>query len=347
MSLRNRIGNALLGGLATLACVGPALADDSEIYTNASTSAAAVRPNILFIVDTSGSMETKDVFNERAVYQKDTTYATSGNCNSDRIFFRVEGDELPTCDSDNYILADDTNQNCQKLVNGITGIAGRWTGKAAAYDTTSQIWRDLQPKGLSEFVECAADSGVHGQNSMPTTKTYAHNGDNTSPWANDASASIDWIQRKTYTFYSSNWLNWHRVTPQDQNLSRLTAVQQSVIEMASSIDGVNLGLMRYSDNDPSTDSDSSAQGGYVAAAVDDIDTSRENIISTVNAYTPKGFTPLAETLYEAIRYYSGKNVDYGNTSQPGKSVAASRTDGTDTGTTYKSPIIGQCQRYSE
>ena len=341
-TLRKRISGVLIGALFTLAGAGPALADDTEIYnTSASTP---VNPNILFIVDTSGSMGTNDVFNDRKPYNSGTNYTTADNCTAGRIFFRAEGEAQPDCKSTNYILASTTTNNCKLMTDAVAGISGRWTGKVGQFDNTAQIWRDLQPSGTSESIECGAESGKHGSTASPTPNVYARNGDKNNKWTSTASASIDWTQRKTYTFYGSNYLNWYRTTPADQTLSRITAVKQAVIDMASSVDGVNLGLMRYSNNDPTGSSDTSASGGYVAAAVADIDKNRSNIISTVNSYSASGYTPLSETLWEAYRYYTGGAVDFGAASKPGVSVAASRVNGDINSTNYQSPMIGQCQK---
>jgi len=345
LTLRNRIGGVLAGALVTFSCVAPALADDSEIYTSASTN--NVQPNILFIVDTSGSMGETDVPDERKPYnyQKSGGYATADNCTSGRIFFRADGDPMPDCKSENYILADTSKNNCLLMTNATSfanGISGRWTGKAAQYDQTNQIWRDLQPKGTSDAIECAAESGKHGATADPTGKPYARNGDKNNKWSSNSAASIDWSQRKTYTFYSSNWLNWRREEKETSTLSRLTAVKQSVIDMASSIDGVNLGLMRYSNNGAS--GEYAASGGYVAAPVIDVEKNRAAIISSVNSYAADGYTPLAETLWEAYSYFGGKAVDFGASSKPGTSVGSARVGGSDTATSYQSPIIGQCQK---
>ena len=50
--------SATLAGLAlAIICTTPALADDSEVFTSTTyVNSKGVRPNILFIVDTSGSM---------------------------------------------------------------------------------------------------------------------------------------------------------------------------------------------------------------------------------------------------------------------------------------------------
>jgi len=348
LPLRNRLGATLIGSLFAITCGVPALADDSEIYVNSNTSQTAARPNILFVVDTSTSMTERDVTGERRLYDRNHTWGTQGNCKNGNIFFRAEGDPIPDCSSTNFIVDSNNWNMCSKMITAVRGVSGRWTGKVAQYDETNQIWRDLQPAtgtppaGVNQYIECAADDGVHGSNASPTQAVHARNGDRTKRWSNDASTTIDWNQRKTYTFYSSNWLNWRRLEPEDKTLSRMDAVKQSVIDMVSSVDGVNLGLMRYSYNREGGERD--ASGGYVAAPVADITANRADLISKVNGFTADGYTPLAETMWEAAQYYRGRKVDFGANSKPEKSISTSWTGPNINSATYKSPIIGQCQK---
>ena len=53
--------------------VSPVLADDTEIYLGSPSGLAAVNPNILFVVDTSGSMEAFTT-DEGLAYNPLTTY---------------------------------------------------------------------------------------------------------------------------------------------------------------------------------------------------------------------------------------------------------------------------------
>ena len=336
-SLYKRLGGILLGVTLTLACASPALADDTEIYVNSSTPSPDIRPNILFIVDTSGSMSTKDAENERAPYDSGTTYDQTGTCTSSRIFFRRAGDPMPDCTSKNYIVP--SANKCAALATAIGGISGRWIGKTAQYDNTTQVWKDLQPSGTSDPIECFADSGIDGQTSGSNAK-WAHNGDKNTKWTTNAAGVIDWSQRTTYSFYLANWMNWHN-QPANQTIARLDSVKSAVIGLTSSVDGVNLGLMRYNNNN-GKGNEQSARGGFVAKAVQDVSASRQDIINAVNAFDPDGYTPLSETLYEAGQYYAGGTVVYGASgiAAPGPTDPAALTSAT----TYKSPITDQCQK---
>jgi|GEM_PF-427496 len=88
-------------------------------------------------------------------------------------------------------------------------------------------------------------------------------------------------------------------------------------DMASSMTGVNLGLMQFntsnSNDDGGTvtfsvrDIDAHMGGGMSATSSDDSNhpTVRSSILAEINSLPASGGTPLAESMYEAYRYYAG------------------------------------------
>jgi type IV pilus assembly protein PilY1 len=118
--------------------------------------------------------------------------------------------------------------------------------------------------------------------------------------------------------------------------TRMDIVRDATIDLVSSLNDVNIGLMRYSAN---------GTGGMVIEAMDNIDTNRTTVINRLNTFTSlfgNGVTPLSETYYEAALYLRGGAIDYGLTSTPETSTAASRVSGN--ASLYKSPIEYQCQK---
>src|SRR5512134_1557258 len=73
----------LAAAASLLALAGAAAADESEIFTGTGNAVSNARPNILFIMDTSGSMTTNVV--TQVPYDPATTYA--GSCNPNRVYF--------------------------------------------------------------------------------------------------------------------------------------------------------------------------------------------------------------------------------------------------------------------
>ena len=329
--MRSRLTHALLAAAAGFTCTLPAYADDTEIYANAASPTTAIRPNILLIVDTSLSMRTADARNERIPYDNGALYPPSENCTSGRIFYRTTGEGIPECSSTRFIEA--SANHCDKLAQALTGIAGRWTGKVAQWDPESGTWRALH--STTGEIECAADDGVHGSKADPTGATHAKN-DPSEKWTSDSASTINWSQIPTYTFYSSNWLNWRRTTPATATLSRLDAAKNAVTTLAASIDAVNIGLMRFADP-KSGFGDGAQSGALVTIPVEDINQNREQLIESVNSFVERGYTPLSESLHEAYLYLAGKPVMFGMDGAPG----ARRPDNPNQ---YRSPIEHQCQR---
>lgn len=142
-------------------------------------------------------------------------------------------------------------------------------------------------------------------------------------------------------------------------------------DMASSMSGVNLGLMQFN-----TSQSNYSDGGTVTFAVRDIDaymgggnsatssddsnhpTVRSSILSEINSLPASGGTPLSETMYEAYRYYAGlgevnnrsdlddnyqENIDESpNVDWSGNYNFVSRNFNTQ-GEIYDSPIDHSCQ----
>ena len=78
-----------LGLLLICASAMPAHADDTEIFVGRSDNYSD--PNVLFVIDTSGSMDTVVNF---LAYDPATTYA--GSCDNSRLYWSTDGSE-PDC----------------------------------------------------------------------------------------------------------------------------------------------------------------------------------------------------------------------------------------------------------
>ena len=101
-------------------CVGllsgtGAFADDTEIYLGSNQGQSVAKPNVLFILDTSGSMATN--VTTTTLFNPAQTYA--GSCASNRIFWSTDG-RPPDCDDDNWF--DATTFRCQAA----SGPLGGW-----------------------------------------------------------------------------------------------------------------------------------------------------------------------------------------------------------------------------
>ncbi len=305
---------ALLAGLASVSLAGaPAvLADDTELFVN--DAAHALPPNILLILDTSGSMDAlvqgHEAFDPAATYD--------GACVPNRVYWREGAGDPPECDTPRWL--DASALACAAAIAAFESEAGRLVGRAAQYDASDRRWKAVSPSDSAEIVECADDRGRHGDGSS-STDVYATNGNDAAAWSARAEDEIAWSSFATLTLYSANYLNWYHGPTAPT--SRMQVMKAVAAGLAGSINGVNIGLMRYN----------SSSGGRVVHAVNDVTANRATLLSAIDALSPAGRTPMAETLYEAARYFRGMPPRYGTA---GVGIGP---DGR-----YETPVSAACQR---
>jgi type IV pilus assembly protein PilY1 len=320
-------------GLSLLTGAPLALADDTEVYVTNSTEGS--QPNILFIVDTSGSMSTEVTI--PVVYDPATTY--SGSCSSSRVYWST-GSTPPSCSTSQWVP---TSQNFCKAALTPLANTGRFTDAAAMWrrdwglvgerSWTDQRWQTLQSGANTHALECEDDSGKHGSaDGVWYADKDARN--SASKW--NSAAAKKYGYSTVYNFWSANYLNWWASTGGTMDVTRLWIVQDVARKLADRLNGVNIGLMRFDSSN--TDG---YQGGPVTLPIADISESRDLFKTTISGYTPSGNTPLAETFWEAYLYFTGQAVKYGLNSSP-VSVATSKNP-SDT-SKYKSPIAEACQK---
>lgn len=306
------LATALLGA-------GSLQADDTELYVrNASTTGVTARANVLFIIDTSGSMVTQ--VETQAPYQAGTTY--SGCFDGDAVYFSANGTR-PTCgNADRFPKA---LNRCAASADGLT-FAGFYSDAALGWNAGQQRWDSLVAGGDGRPVECRGDRGVDGDGSA--ARPFAADGAD-GPWSSSSTQEPAWPVR--YTLYDGNWLNWNESAPLVER-TRLQVVQSTVETFARTLRGVNVGVMRFN----------SREGGSVAQAVLPLEDTRDAVVTAVNALSPSGSTPLSETLFEAAQYFAGASVVYGN--RDTRSVPASRVGGNAASNTYLTPASEPCSR---
>ena len=287
-----------LATLLTLTATAPAFADDTELLLVDPTAAGATQPNIMFILDTSGSM--RDPVDTTEPY--DSTEVYSGSCDTDRLYWTIL-DIPPTCGGSNNQWINDSAFVCNDAIQRMTGI-GAYTGVMVQYHdggSAADRWQHLQPGNNNSMVECQRDHGVHGNSG---SDDYARAGTSGQPFTGSASQALTWgagDAARDYTIYDGNYLNW-RANPVTVSMAKMDILKAVTDNLLNAIDDVNVGVMRFSGND----------GGRIIEDVTDINADRANIIATINALNPGGNTPLAETLYESALYWRGLVPEYGN-----------------------------------
>jgi len=344
--------------LMTLASANTALADDIDLYITSSSGSASVKPNVLFIIDSSGSMDAVDVpvttthcGDEYKDY--DNTYDYPGDYNDSRIYFYGPNDTSPAAGGDPRGYFTTSNNKCDAITSPLASAGSALGHKIIRYSTWSDRWRSLRNGSNNYKIECKADAGVHGE-SAASGDVYARSGEDNPLWTSSSSRQFDdWGDIDSYTVYSGNRLNYEAITasgeavtttgadgleetclPVTNDEERLQVVKNVANNLIETVTGINLGIMSFVEGDK--------EGGFVRKEVVDIDATnadtgvdfKTELTAVVNSINHNGHTPLGETLYEAARYLKGESPDFG----AGKSVANSLS-----GTNYNSPITDSCQ----
>jgi len=330
---------------------GVAGADESEIFVGMGNAVSSQRPNILFIMDTSGSMseevETQVAFNPATDY--------AGSCADDLVYFETgsNSSDPPSCtDANSVPLA---NFKCDAALVQMSMAGFYVADRAAQWRGNPLRWRGINgSNGASAWVECRTDAGIHG-NGIDTARLWAADGNN-GPWTALPSQQIGWNANGAgngYVFYSGNYINWldNAGTVTQSRLEIMQDVATNTINQLAVSDNVNVGLMQFSNNTNNGCSDTlTSEGGMVLREMGPVGTNAALLTADIAALNADGCTPLSESMYEAYLYLSGSSVDYGMDSRkfPGSggskpSVLSSRQPAPNTGI-YNSPLTVSCQR---
>src|SRR5262245_54363674 len=186
-----------IGLLLGLAAALPIHADDTEIFVGKSDN--YTDPNVLFVIDTSGSMDTVTNF---LAYDPATTYA--GACAANRIYWNDDG-SLPDCASSNNWF-NTSALVCNAAVSPMTTTGSYRDRYASWHDvsgTSNDKWNNLSSSVHTEKVECRNDNGLHGDGSS-ATKTYAAD-KSSGPWTTSSGSNkITWSNFDRHYLFSSN-----------------------------------------------------------------------------------------------------------------------------------------------
>lgn len=336
--------------LAGLLIVGSAQADDVEIYTG--TDALGVNPNVLFVLDTSGSMGGEvDV----STYDPAVDYtipAGEDECVDDRVYVGGIYSTHPDCDTDYWFQKDRLRCGASKdnLDMDGTGVGtGFFVDRIARWNTNYDNWYALHStfyyyRSESTHYECKEDDQEHGETDT-STELRIRNG-SSGPWDSNISSNI-WSNINSRTLFTGNYLNWYHYHggSTGQTKTRLEVVVEAAVDLINSVSDINLGLMRFNTYSYSTSSRN--KGGPVRFPIadpDEIDpvsglTNRQAMINELQSYNDSGYTPLTETVYEGLRYFRGETLLNGVV-QPDSSLGSHA--GAQSGGAYISPIEYDC-----
>ena len=344
-----KLGQYIVGILITLPLAGQVLAEDIEIYVGNATTAPEVRPNLVFIVDTSGSMNadvvTQDNYDINIDYE--ALDPVKGCFKADKIYYSTGS--LPTnCNTSRYF--NKTALKCGAAANPLyntvppvdplidPSLASGWYQDRIAQwkdvsGTNRDEWTSISSSQKDRHIECKTDFGAHGEDATDSSKYVANFAD--GPYTPTLTKAVDWNGiGRGYVLYTGNYLNWTKVAA-DVTSTRIEVVKDVTYNVVDSSNNINIGLMRF-------DSSSPYDGGSVRYPVEDVNAARGDFKSRLKNFTASGGTPLSEVLYENYLYWAGKEVKYGNTANPSNAVGVA-VPGTGN-KIYESPIKFTCQK---
>lgn len=269
-------------GLSTLgsAWAGPDdYVGDTAIFGGAGPG---LPPNVLLIVDTSGSM--REIITREA-YDPNVTYADSQTCESSGQKPCIR-DYIYECDERDYL-------NCSRWKKGHADLNKLSSGCNVVID-------ELRKNGLFATNKYIIDLN---RNSCSQTR-----------------------DDRTFRYYATgNWINFRR---QAQDASKLDVAKKVVKDLITANPGIRFGLMRFNFEDGGR----FATSGTYTAYVENLDEiwsgttkKRTKFLEAVDGLTAEGWTPLAETLFEARAYFRGLKSPFNS------------------GVNYVSPVQSHCQ----
>ena len=339
---------ALIAGLMLSSSVVPvATAEDIEIYTTLGGTGVISNPNIMFVVDTSGSMSTTSPV--KPLYDDSITYSTAaaGSCVPTGVYFNDTGD-MPDCAiSTDYF--DVSDLDCDHALVGYNAdgtlinpgqdgsllMVGTYSDQLARFDSTVDRWREVSISAGATMVECLSDSGIHGDNGGKLwieDSAQAYTG--SAPADPDVPHSV-WAGGAGHLqLFSGNYINYlNDTTLIETDKSYIDQVKTAVEVMVRGNTQVDIGLMRF---------DRDAEGGPVMYPILDVGADRTDFFSRLATLDTDGYTPLSEAYYEALLYFGGKATDYGDDSNPSNQVGTTHVVG---GVKYyDSPISSSCDK---
>jgi hypothetical protein len=239
---KNRTQPLILGLLLGAIASFPTHGADTEVFmANLSAqSSALLRPNVMFVIDTSGSMSGV-VTGTAFPYDPSITYA--GACVTTRVYWSNTG-TTPDCTTTQFFnLSQLRCAGAGAAIN--TGGNGTFQDRLARYDSSGQSWETLS-NGVPNpaHVECRADRGVHGETTA-SANTYIVNG-GAGPYQLTSVNELNWESTGDfYTLYSGNFMNYFN-NPPTGTPTRLQIVQAAVNQVVSANrSNISAGLMRF------------------------------------------------------------------------------------------------------
>lgn len=349
----------MIGALAVAVSSVSTHAIDTDVYLKSQSLAAREdSPNVMIILDNSGSMNT--VVTSHPPYDPLINYCTAdlnatypamtnpnagkpSNCAAigGRIFWSFSG-TAPTTSSNDWF--DASKNNCFDSTSALSS-SGRYSSSKIARWISGSNWNSLSGQTNSNitYVDCQRDNTRSGNGTADGTALndgQSPRNSSTSAYISGTSSLFSWSGfsgNTSPTLYTPNYLNYINNAALQDDITRIEIAKTATKEIIDANPGLRFGLMVFNRNN-STGLD----GGRVIFKIDTMDDARRTAMkAVVDSIALASNTPLAETLWEAYRYFSGNTVDFGDNDT---GTAPARDMTAESGGTYISPFLFSCQK---
>lgn len=365
------IGFMLGGCLAA-----PVYADDIEIYTDANLVGPVAQPNIMFVMDSSLNMENTLPASEPYDYTR--TYDLAGGYDATKIYITSDG-SIPAVNGDyfdwaanhcfsslqeyvpeSYTIPATATEPETIISAGFQGeftgslyTTGMYSGQIAQFNAAASklVWQNPVTNNATTRaypIECIQDHGIHGSRTVGATHYIANKPDTTTGWTNQASKSVAGViwanNANNYVLFAGNYLNY--LVDPALVVSDLTLFQQlknAIGTLVASASNINIGLMQYDRSWHEIDGvDNGAEGGPVMYPSLDVNLGRQDFYQRLKTMQTSTWAdaPIAETYFEALKYFGGAEAHYGTNSLPKNQVGSMLPGNID----YETPISETCQK---
>lgn len=237
-----------------------------------------VKPNVLLMVDNSGSMKTDVTISaEGTAYDSTIHYLSTVNCNTNA---------LPASTTSTQIDRSlDTRTKCETA-------GGSWSSRRERCTVTVTTPKTYDTTIPTDFFGNATSSGT-GTLCFADNLTYTVSGISVP-------ADVDTAAER------ANYLNWYynnELVKKGTTQTRLQIAKDAATSLVDSLtDDVRLGLATFG---VTTSSPDDTKGGKLLEVIDDLtDTKKSNIKNRISALTATSWTPLAETAADIGRYFA-------------------------------------------
>ncbi|MBV5340691.1 MAG: hypothetical protein J0665_14230 [Deltaproteobacteria bacterium] len=144
--------------------------------------------------------------------------------------------------------------------------------------------------------------------------------------------------RRTRSYVLGNYVNWLNGPGKTTYKQKMIIAKDVVKNIVQSTSGVKFGLMRYNNSEGGRFVSATVSSSTFISTIKNMDdiftgttTNRAALVAAVDTLSADGWTPMGETLFEAMRYFKGG------------ATAFSNTVGVTSGS-YTSPIQASCQQ---